>query len=148
MWQTEGECLLFSSCDCHPHPAPLHPQSGLLSASLHPNETQCLMCRLPLSPCGRQKLKFVPLVNRGPCSQDPTGSLLLPSTPEKRYLPTSNERWRGGSFVGERCGSSGIVLIPPLNSFSVSLVFIIEASTVSRKRGQIKMQRSYHLKRE
>lgn len=32
-------------------------------------------------PLWEMKLKFVPLVNRDPCSQDPTGSPLLPSLP-------------------------------------------------------------------
>ena len=119
--QTDVEGFFLSSHAERSH----HPQSGL-SASLHPNETQCLMCRLPFSPCGRRKLKFVPLVNRGPCSQDPTGSPLLPSTSEKRYLPTSNERWRGGSFVGSTL-LFRIVLIPPLSRAppSLSLCFFI-----------------------
>lgn len=42
-------------------PPPKRPIS-LLSASPHPNETQCLMCRLPLSPCGRWSWSLFPLL--------------------------------------------------------------------------------------
>lgn len=97
-------------------------------------------------PLWESKLKFVPLVNRGPCSQDPTGSPLPPSLPHmggrrlrKRYLLTSNECWRGGSVVEEHCGSSvllRIVLIPPLSRASPSLWFLSLKSFYCFKEGR------------
>lgn len=89
MWRKEGKCLLFS-CDCsaRSHPPPLHPSSPpLWAANIAP---LCISSskwgsvfdvQTSFEPLWEMKLKFVPLVNRDPCSQDPTGSPLLPSLP-------------------------------------------------------------------
>lgn len=116
--------LISTQCPPHPSERPI----SLLSASLQSKWDAVFDVQASFEPLWEMKLKFV---NRGPCSQDPTGSLLLPSLPpsrgretsEKRYLLTSNEQWRGGSFVKEHCGSTlfRIVLIPPLSRASQSL---------------------------
>lgn len=97
-----------------------------------PNGTWCLMCRLPLSPCGRWSWSLFLLLNKALAARIQQAVRCFPplapscrrETTVERYLLTSNEHWRGGSFVKEHCASSTlftIVLIPALSKASALL---------------------------
>lgn len=77
MWPNEGKCL-FVSCDCSAPPQAANIAPLCISSS---KWDSVFDVQTSFEPLWEMKLKFVPLVNRGPCSQDPTGSPLLPSLP-------------------------------------------------------------------
>lgn len=122
-----------SWADCPPHS---HPPTSSCSpraadiALLQPNETVFDVHTL-FEPHWEAKFKFVALVSTGPSSHNPTGNLLLPMTPEKPYLPTSNGHQTGEALLTEHAGVSmlfRIVLIPPLSRASPNSPSIFKES--------------------
>lgn len=104
---------------------------------------QCLMCRLYLSPMGSQLhvccFVFLVLlvegpVSAGPSSHNPTGNLLLPTMPDKPYLPTSNKHRMREALLTEHAGFSmlfRVVLIPPLSKASPNSPAVLSLRKIS-----------------
>lgn len=89
-------------------------------------------------PLWEAKFMFVALVSGGPSSHNPTGNLLLPTTPEKSYLPTSNGSRAGEALLTELAGFSMLLriwLIPPLSRASPIYLAALSLKTVSCYQG-------------
>lgn len=113
-----------------PRPAPL--EQPILLFGLQPNETVFDVQTL-FEPLWEAKFKFVALVSGGPSSHNPTGNLLLPTTPEKSYLPTSNVSRAGEALLTEHAGFSMLLrlwLIPPLSRASTTYLAALSLKTV------------------
>lgn len=116
----------------HPVLPPVE-QPILLFALLQPNETVFDVQTL-FEPLWEAKFRFVALVSSGPSSHSPTGNLLLPTTPDKSYPPTSNENRAGYALWTEHAGFSTLFriwLIPPLSRASPNSLAVLSLKTVS-----------------
>lgn len=113
------------------------------TALLQPNETVFDVQTL-FEPYGKPTSCLLPLVflvllvegpvSAGPSSHNPTGNLLLPTMPDKPYLPTSNKHRTREALLTEHAGFSmllRVVLIPPLSKASPTSLAVLSLRKVS-----------------
>lgn len=129
-----GQMVPPSSPSCSPRAA---------DTALQPNETLFDVLTLT-EPYSEANFMFVALsflisfseapVSAGPSSHDPTGNLLLPTTPDKPYLLTLNMRRMGEALLTEHAGFFmlfRIVLIPPLSKALPNSLAVLSLKKVS-----------------